>query len=727
MRFSIIPGALFAIAGFYSCTSNNSKSYETWEAYGGSYQTIRYSSHQQIDTSNVLELAEAWVYESENGADVSGKQIQCNPIVVDGVLYGTSPRLKLFAVDAATGKEIWVFNPSDPSSTGGIKLDIPNTNRGITYWTDGESDKRVLYTSGSSIIALDAKTGLPVQSFGNNGLVNLADDLKGSFRGRSITSNTPGVVYQNTYILGTVVSESADAASGHIRGIDIKTGKMKWVFNTIPNPGEYGYQSWDDPEAYKHVGGANNWSGISLDEKRGIVFIPTGSASPDFYGGKRLGDNLFANSLVALDAATGRRIWHYQTVHHDVWDRDLPAAPALVTIKKDGKLIDAVAQPTKTGMLFLFERESGKPVFPIEEKAVSVATQIEGERLSPTQPFPTLPHAFVRQDFKEEELNDLVTDSSFRDIKKRWEGYRKGGPFQPASTQGTIIFPGYDGGAEWGGPSFDPETGIMYINANEMPWVLTMVAAEKKHTGNENYLQAGQRLYALNCGACHGPDKKGTGDFPSLINIGAKYTEASFDEMIASGRGRMPGFNHLAREDKDAIASFVLNKHSKADEPYVATNGKSNYYTDIPYATTGYNKFLTREGFPAVRPPWGTLNAIDLNNGELVWKVMLGDHPVFKPKGIETGTENYGGSVVTAGGLVFIASTPDSKIRAFHKATGKILWEHDLPAPGYATPAVYSVKGKQYLVIACGGGKLGSKSGDKYVAFALPGKNETSK
>ncbi len=724
MKFKVSLSGILAFLMFNACTTKEKNNYDGWKAYGGSYETIRYSSNKQIDTANVMQLTEVWAYESEGGADMTGKQIQCNPIVVDGVLYGTSPQLKLFAIDASTGKEIWVFNPSDPASTGGVKVDIPNTNRGVTYWTDGKNDKRVLYTSGSSIIAIDATTGVPVAEFGKNGLVNLADDLEGNFKGRSITSNTPGVVYKNTFILGTVVSESADAASGYIRGLDVKTGKLKWVFHTIPHPGEFGYDTWDDPEAYKYVGGANNWSGISLDEKRGIVFIPTGSASPDFYGGKRLGDNLFANSLIALDASTGKRIWHYQTVHHDVWDRDLPAAPALVTINREGKNIDAVAQPTKTGMLFLFDRETGKPIYPIEERPVSVETEIEGERLSPTQPFPLLPQPFVRQDFTEEELNNLVPDSSFQDIKKRWNSYKKGGPFQPSSKQGTIIFPGYDGGAEWGGPSFDPQTGIMYVNANEMPWVLTMMAVEKKQSENETYLQAGKRLYALNCGACHGADKKGTGDFPSLINVSSKYTESSFEEMIAAGRGRMPGFNHLPKEDKDAITSYVLGKHSKADKPYIVKQEKSNYYTDIPFATTGYNKFLTKEGYPAVRPPWGTLNAINLNTGELLWKVMLGDHPDFKPKGIETGTENYGGSVVTAGGLVFIASTPDSKIRAFHKTTGKILWEYDLPAPGYATPAIYSVGGKQYLVIACGGGKLGSKSGDKYVAFALPDKNQ---
>jgi quinoprotein glucose dehydrogenase len=513
------------------------------------------------------------------------------------------------------------------------------------------------------------------------------------------------------------------AASGHIRAYDVHTGKLRWIFHTIPQPGEAGYETWENKEAYKHIGGANSWAGFSMDEERGIVFAPVGSAVYDFYGGKRLGQNLYANSLLALDAATGKRIWHFQTVHHDIWDRDLPTAPALVTITKDGKKIDAVAQPTKSGFIFLFNRITGEPLFPIEEKRVPVESDLIGEKPHPTQPFPTLPLPFARQSLTEKDLNNIVPDSSYQDIKKRLASYKTGFIYNTPSKQGTVIFPGYDGGAEWGGPAVDPSTGIMYVNASEMPWILTMVDIKEQKLGPETYLDAGKRLYSVKCMACHGPEMKGGGNFPTLVGVDKKYTQDSFIQLISGGRRMMPAFNQLAESEKQALASFVLNLKTNQPKKFIAPppNAEDSLYR-MPYGGTGYNKFLTKEGYPAVAPPWGTLNAINLNTGELVWKETLGDYPEFKAKGIHTGTENYGGPAVTAGGLVFIAATSDSKMRAFNKRNGKLLWEVDLPACGFATPSVYEVEGKQFLVIACGGGKLRKQSGDVYVAFALPGK-----
>jgi len=436
-----------------------------------------------------------------------------------------------------------------------------------------------------------------------------------------------------------------------------------------------------------------------------------------------LGKNVFANSVLAIDAATGKRIWHFQTVHHDVWDRDLPSAPALVTITKEGKEIEAIAQLTKSGFIFLFERTTGKPIYPIVERPVSVETTLHGEKLSSTQPFPSFPKPFVRQVMTADDLNKYLPDSSITAIKNRFATY-KSGPFFTAapSKEGTIIFPGYDGGSEWGGPAYDPETGILYVNANEMAWVLTMIEAKKDPLSSETNLEAGQRLYTNTCMSCHGTDRQGSGNNPSLIDINNKYTKQQLTELINTGRRMMPSFSRFSDGEKKAIASYVLDLKKEQEEKFVAPANVEDTGYKVPYTFTGYNKFLSPEGYPAIAPPWGTLTAINLNTGEFIWKNTLGEYPELKAKGVPpTGTENYGGPVVTAGGLLFIAAAKDGKIRAYNKRTGKLLWEAGLPAPGFATPSVYSVAGKQYIVIACGGGKLNTLPGDAYVAYALPG------
>jgi quinoprotein glucose dehydrogenase len=707
----------------FSCNQPGLKVNTGWQSYGGDKGTTRYSPLAQVDTSNVRQLQIAWVYQSGDADTVHHSQIQCNPLIIDTFLYGTSPKMKLFALNAATGKELWVFDPYDSSTAQGGMNDlhfILNNCRGISYWTNGKSDRRIFYTVGSHVYAIDATTGKPIAGFGENGKIDLHEGLGRDIGDLFITATSPGMVYQDMLIMGSRVDEGALAAPGHIRAYDVRTGEQRWIFHTIPHPGEAGYETWEDTAAYKHIGGANNWSGMSLDEKRGILFVPTGSASWDFYGGKRLGDNLYADCLLALDAATGKRIWHFQQVHHDVWDRDLPTPPALVTVTRNGKEIDAVAQPSKTGFVFLFNRETGEPIFPIEEKPVPTDTELTNERLSPTQPIPVLPKPFVRQSFPESELNNLVPEEEYKDIKARWSSYRKDHMYAPPAKQGTIIFPGYDGGAEWGGPAFDPNTGLLYVNANEMAWVLTMVELKEQPRQKENWLAAGMRLYNKYCMSCHGANGEGAGNYPSLNDVQKKYNEQQFQELLVSGRRMMPAFQHMHQQERDALAAYVLDLRQHHNRAFVDTFTRVNDYTKMPYTTTGYNKFLTKSGYPAVRPPWGTLNAINLNTGEIEWKIPLGEYPEFKEKGIITGTENYGGPVVTAGGLVFIAATRDGKIRAFNKRTGDLLWEAILPAPGFATPSVYSVNGRQYIVIACGGGKLGTKSGDSYVAFALP-------
>jgi quinoprotein glucose dehydrogenase len=716
----LLPPLAFLLHLLVACNTPIADRYSNWAVYGGNKENNRFSSLTQIDTNNVTQLQEAWQYHTGDAGEMT--QIQVNPIVVDDVLYGVSPQLKLFAADAATGKEKWVFNPVDTTAKDvkGRGYFMMNVCRGVTYFAEGAA-KRIFYAASAHLFCIDAITGKPVNSFGNNGKIDLHNDLGTDAAALYVASTTPGIIYKDVIIVGTRVAEEMPAASGHIRAYNVHTGKLRWIFHTIPQPGEAGYETWEDKEAYKHIGGANSWAGFSLDEARGIVYAPVGSAVYDFYGGKRLGQNLYANSLLALDAATGKRIWHFQTVHHDIWDRDLPTAPALTTIHKDGKNIDVVAQPTKSGFVFMFDRVSGQPVFPIEERPVPAATDLAGERPNATQPFPALPLPFVRQSLTEKDLNTLVSDSSYQDIKKRLAAYKTGFIYNPPSKKGTVIFPGYDGGAEWGGPAIDPTTGIMYVNASEMPWVLTMVDVKEKGSTVENNLAAGERLYSEKCMSCHGPERLGAGNFPSLIGAGKKYTTASFTALLSAGRRMMPAFNQLTDGEKNALASFILNDKAAQQKKFVAPPlDTAQLKYKVPYSSTGYNKFLTKEGYPAVAPPWGTLNAIDLNNGQLLWKETLGDYPELKAKGIHSGTENYGGPVVTAGGLVFIAATSDAKIRAFHKRTGKLLWEADLPACGFATPAVYAIQGKQYLVIACGGGKLKKKTGDAYVAFALP-------
>ena len=700
------------------CREN--KKYATWQQYKGSNESIHYSTLTQIDTSNVQHLQVAWEYHTGDADTTHHSQIQCNPIIIDSVLYGTSPQMKLFAVNAATGKQIWVFDPFDSNSTDKQLNFILNNCRGVAYWTDGNKDQRLFYTAGSDLYCVNAQSGKPVAGFGNSGKIDLHEGLDRDVTDLFVTSTSPPIIYKDLLIMGTRVDEGPQAAPGHIRAYDVHTGKRRWIFHTIPYPGEAGYETWEDSIAYKYIGGANAWSGFSLDDEKGIVYTSIGSASYDFYGGRRKGNDLFANCVLALDANTGKRIWHFQTVHHDVWDRDLSSPPVLVTIRQNGKTIDAVAVTTKTGFIYVFDRTTGKPVYGIEERQVPSVSDLAGEKLSPTQPFPAVLQPFMRQGFTEKDINPLLSPASFEEVRNRLRSYKNDQIFNPPSLQGTVVFPGLDGGGEWGGPSYDPETGLLYVNANEMPWVIQAVEIKDKAASNENYEQAGKRLYRSNCMSCHGPERKGSGNFPSLVDVDKKYNPAAFQPLLRSGRRMMPAFKQLNNEESEAIASFILNREEEKKKPFKASNTELIEHTKVPYTITGYNKFLSKEGYPAIAPPWGTLNAIDLNTGRYMWKKTLGNDTAFKNAKEPTGTENYGASVITKGGLLFIAATKDGKLRAFSKRNGALLWEATLPAPGFATPSIYEVNGKEYIVIACGGGKLGTRSGDSYIAFRLP-------
>lgn len=709
----------FSLFFLTTCSNSPSEKYNGWAVANGNDGT-KYSSLTQIDTTNVQQLAIAWEYHTGDADTAAHSQIQCNPIIVDGILYGTSPQLKLFALDAATGKQKWVFSPFDTIAGEKRSHFVLNNNRGVAYWSDGKEDERIFYTAGSHLHAVDAKTGKLITGFGINGKVDLHEGLGAQYADLFVTATSPPSIYKHLVLTGTRVSEGMDAAPGYVRAYDARTGKMQWIFHTIPQPGEPGYETWEDPNAWKTVGGANNWMGMTIDHDRGIAYVPLGSASMDFYGGKRLGSTLYANSLVALDAATGKRKWHFQYIHHDIWDWDPSSAPVLITVNHDGKKIDAVAQTSKTGFVYLFNRETGQSLFPIIETPVDTATGLAGEKLWPTQPIPQMPKAFVRQSFTEKDINPFLSKEEYEEVKQRLKTLHTGKMFLPHSKEGTITFPGLDGGAEWGGPAIDPESSVLYVNANEMPWIMKMFDLDKSKN-EETYKEAGLRLYKQNCMGCHGPDRKGSGNYPSIVGVQKKYDPRSFVEFINTGRRMMPAFKHLNQQDKDAIASFVLNQSKEQNKKYNRQSSALDSIRSVPYQISGYNKFLSKSSLPAIAPPWGTLTAIDLNTGEHLWKTTLGEDSVFKVKGVkETGTENYGGPVVTKGGLLFIAATRDGKFRAFHKRTGKLLWETNLPTSGFATPAVYESGGRQYIVIACGGGKLGTRSGDSYVAFALP-------
>jgi len=697
---------LMVLSTLLACStgqSSNQVSEEDWPVYLGSKGSSQYSALDKISKENVRNLQPAWQYRAGGHSENGKSQIQCNPLIIDGILYGTSPDLKAFALNAATGEQLWVYDPHKD-----FKISV-SVNRGLIHW-ESASESRLFYSVGSYLLALDANTGELIKDFGEEGKVSLKEGLGDWAQDFYVSSSTPGVIFKDKLIVGTRVSESTDAAPGYIRAFNVVSGKVEWVFYTIPRPGEYGYDTWPK-DAYKNRGGANSWAGMTLDESTGIVYIPTGSAAFDFWGGHRLGENLFANSLLALNAETGERIWHYQTIRHDIWDKDLPAPPNLVQINRGDSTVAAVAQITKSGRVFVFDRANGTPLFPIEEVEVPPSTLL-GEEAWPSQPMPLSPPPFSRQIFTEEEVTNISPEATAY-VTGKLKNLKFGYNFIPPSTEGTIILPGFDGGGEWGGAAYDASTGLLYVNANEMPWILTMVPT------NSGKLSLGNAAYFTNCAMCHGPEKNGdgTGAYPSLVNIGSRLQRADVAALITNGKGRMPAFKQLNSEVKEQIIDYLFSTEKPED---FQNSGATANVNVVPYTTTGYNRFFDEEGYPAIKPPWGTLSAINLNEGTIEWTVPLGEFTELTKRGIpQTGTENYGGPVVTAGGLVFIAASKDEHIRAFDKDTGEELWKYKLPVGGYATPAVYSVEGKQYVVIAAGGGKMGTPSGDYYIAFAL--------
>ncbi|PYP26639.1 MAG: pyrrolo-quinoline quinone [Gemmatimonadetes bacterium] len=664
---------------------------------------MRYSPLTQINRANVKRLQVAWTFDASDGT--VGTELEVNPIVVHGVLYATTASLNVVALNAATGQLVWRFDPYDGRHVRGEGGRV----RGVAYWGDGQ-DERIFVGVQQFLYALDAKTGRPIGSFGHGGRIDMRDDLRPGEK-LMISLGTPGIVYKDLLILGSRTAESLPTPPGDVRAYDVRTGTLRWSFHTVPRPGEIGYETWPK-DAWTYTGAANNWAGMSLDVSRGLVFVPTGSAADDYYGANRVGDDLYADALIALKAETGERVWHFQFVRHDIWDRDLPAPANLVTLRRDGRQIDAVAQITKSGHVFVFERETGKPLFPIQYRRYP-PSDVEGEVTADSQPLPLIPEPFARQRLTEDMLTER-TPEAHRAALERFRAVRSGGQFVPASLQGTIVFPGLDGGGEWGGAAFDPATSVLYVNANEMAWIVSLVQRAPRAVAT-----SARELYATHCAGCHGVDRKGTPPaFPSLLDLTDRLTTPEIHAVLSDGSGRMPGFARLGSDALSAIQHYILTgeQAQAAVATTVASPIDQKYRPQI-------DRFLDPDGYPAIKPPWGTLNAIDLSTGKYLWKIPLGEYRELAAQGItNTGCENYGGPVVTAGGVLFIGATNyDSKFRAFDKATGALLWETMLPAPGNATPATYEVKGRQFVVIAASSGKSrGQQAPASYVAFALP-------
>lgn len=740
-------------------------------------------------------LKVAWTFDTGEKGD-----IQTNPLIVDGTLYAYTPTQKVIALDAATGKLKWKFD-------SGIKGTQPA--RGLAYYANG-SDRRMFAGIMNFLYCLDARTGKPIESFGEDGRVDLRKGLA-EFRGedyqrQSIALTTAGVVYKDLIIVGGRNPETHPAPPGDIRAFDVHTGKVRWVFHTIPRPGEPGYDTWPK-DAWKTAGAANNWAGMSLDTEHGIVYVPTGSAVMDFYGGDRLGNDLYANSLLALDAATGKLLWHFQGVHHDVWDRDFPAQPALFTLQREGQSIPAVAQISKQAYVFVFNRLTGEPLFPIHEHPYPAST-VPGEVTAPTQPLPDAPAPFGRQRLTEDMLTNRTPEVHAWALNQ-FRSFASDGQFVPFSIgKLTVVFPGFDGGGEWGGAALDPTNDVLYANSSEMAYLGALAPATQTTS-------RAVQVYQMQCAVCHGFDRAGSPPaFPSLVGILDRMTPAQVTETVKSGKGRMPSFPNLGDRDLSALMDYLRSGAVKADtdtqkemqptqvappqeadkagaqvyaaqcavchgehregkapaiQTLVGVGGRLDagqvaemvhkgkgvmppfpnlkgpdldallHYLDVGekavspaadegrYVFTGYRKFLDPDGYPAIAPPWGTLNAIDLKTGKYLWKIPLGEYPDLAAKGMKnTGSEMYGGPIVTAGGVVFIGATVfDRKFRAFDSETGKLLWETELPFAGIATPATYMTGGQQYVVIAASGGRdPKGPVGGEYVAYAVKAGNK---
>lgn len=661
------------------------ETYRLWHRSHGDAGGTRFSALDQIHRGNVAQLEVAWTYRSGD----SSNNIQCNPIVVDGVMFAPTPGRAVVAVDATRGRELWRFRPEGRPAF-----------RGLLYWPgrggSSAAPARLLFCAGQHLYALDPVTGRPIDGFGEGGRTSLPGRAQGDFGAATACP----AVFENIVVVPGFEKD--------VWGFDVVTGKRIWTFHTVPRPGEFGHETWDRTEEY----GANCWAGMAMDEARGIAYITTGGPKPNFIGVGHLGQNLFANCLVAIDARTGKYLWHFQEIRHDLWDLDLSAPPNLGTITRDGRRVDVVAACTKIGNTLLLDRVTGKPIFPFRLRRAPTST-LKGERTWPYQPDVELPEPFLRMEFTEADLTER-TEEVAEWARSQFSSATKGF-FVPCSEGRANLFFGIDGGAEWTGACIDPDTGRLYVTANHIGWIISAFRDDDPPDDPQAPKTPGRVVYERVCLQCHGPTRLGVGTCPPLRGLRHRLTDEAVRKQVREGRNAMPGVPDMTEEDLNVLVDYLLLR-DRSVKPGTSKPERP------AYSVSGYPKFYDPEGYPANKPPWGTLNCIDLNTGRRVWRVPLGEYPALAAQGVPTtGTENYGGAIVTAGGLVFCAGTRDNKIRAFDKDTGAELWSARLPWTGSAPPATYEANGRQFVVLpATGGNKLGTPYGDAYVAFALP-------